>query len=111
MLCDFPSTRASIPFPFLFDLIPSIQPRAFSIASSMEVRRVVCGMCVCVCVCVYVCAYVCVVCGCACVCAGLCWYLILSLHMQAHLGRIEILMAVVKYQTKLRKPRKVVQLN
>eukprot|EP00731_Ephydatia_muelleri_P023982 Em0016g253a len=39
VLCDFPSTRASVPFSFLFDLIPPIQPRAFSIASSMEAHQ------------------------------------------------------------------------
>lgn len=60
VLCDFPSARVSIPFSFFFDLIPPIQPRAFSIASSMEL----------------------------------------------HPGIIQILVAVVRYQTKLRKPRK-----
>jgi len=35
VLQDFPSASAKIPFEYLFDLIPPIQPRAFSIASSL----------------------------------------------------------------------------
>lgn len=37
VLHDFPYSRAKIPFQYLFDLIPILQPRAFSIASSMQV--------------------------------------------------------------------------
>ena len=37
VLSDFPSARAGLPFEYLFDLIPPIQPRAFSIASSLKV--------------------------------------------------------------------------
>lgn len=36
VLQDFPSACANIPFKYLFDLIPPIQPRAFSIASSLK---------------------------------------------------------------------------
>ncbi|XP_068695868.1 NADPH-dependent diflavin oxidoreductase 1-like [Montipora foliosa] len=35
ILQDFPNASANIPFEYLFDLIPPIQPRAFSIASSL----------------------------------------------------------------------------
>ncbi|XP_078382662.1 NADPH-dependent diflavin oxidoreductase 1-like isoform X2 [Oculina patagonica] len=35
VLQDFPSASANIPFEYLLDLIPPIQPRAFSIASSL----------------------------------------------------------------------------
>lgn len=61
VLQDFPSTRAHIPFRYLFDLIPALQPRAFSIASSMT----------------------------------------------AHPHCIQILMAVVRYRSKLHRPRLV----
>ncbi|KAJ8039423.1 NADPH-dependent diflavin oxidoreductase 1 [Holothuria leucospilota] len=60
VLQDFPHVSSTIPVEYLFDLIPAIQPRAFSIASSP----------------------------------------------QRHPGEIHILMAVVKYQTKLVKPRR-----
>ncbi|XP_064396442.1 NADPH-dependent diflavin oxidoreductase 1-like [Halichondria panicea] len=59
VLQDFPTSTANLPFQYMIDLIPMLQPRAFSIASSM----------------------------------------------QAHPGQIQILMAVVKYRTKLHKPR------
>lgn len=36
---DFPKTSANIPFPYFFDIIPVLQPRAFSIASSLKVRN------------------------------------------------------------------------
>ncbi|VDI53148.1 NADPH-ferrihemoprotein reductase [Mytilus galloprovincialis] len=36
VLQDFPHTSANIPFEFLFDLIPVLQPRSFSIASSQK---------------------------------------------------------------------------
>jgi sulfite reductase alpha subunit-like flavoprotein len=58
-LCDFPLTAANIPFTYLFDLIPYLQPRAFSIASSL----------------------------------------------QCHPNRVQILMAVVSYKTRLIRPR------
>nr|XP_056716290.1 NADPH-dependent diflavin oxidoreductase 1 isoform X2 [Euleptes europaea] len=60
VLCDFPHTTCAIPCDYLFDLIPRIRPRAFSIASSM-----------------------------------------LALP-----NRIEILLAVVQYKTRLSKPRR-----
>ena len=34
ILLDFPHATAKIPFEYLFDLIPPMQPRAMSIASS-----------------------------------------------------------------------------
>ena len=37
---DFPKTSANIPLSYFFDLIPVLQPRAFSIASSLKVRVV-----------------------------------------------------------------------
>ncbi|XP_048369084.1 NADPH-dependent diflavin oxidoreductase 1 isoform X3 [Sphaerodactylus townsendi] len=60
VLYDFPHTTCAIPCNYLFDLIPRIRPRAFSIASSM-----------------------------------------LALP-----NRIEILLAVVQYKTRLSKPRR-----
>ncbi|XP_072015905.1 NADPH-dependent diflavin oxidoreductase 1-like [Amphiura filiformis] len=59
VLQDFPDVSSRIPFHYLFDLIPPIQPRAFSIASSLK----------------------------------------------AHPDQIQVLMAVVRYKTKLVKPR------
>ncbi|XP_043914460.1 NADPH-dependent diflavin oxidoreductase 1 [Protopterus annectens] len=59
VLLDFPHTTAAIPHDYLFDLIPTIRPRAFSIASSLL----------------------------------------------AYPDRIQILMAVVRYKTRLKKPR------
>ncbi|CAH3041690.1 unnamed protein product [Porites lobata] len=38
VLQDFPGASGNIPFEYLFDLIPPIQPRAFSIASSLMVH-------------------------------------------------------------------------
>ncbi|XP_070532421.1 NADPH-dependent diflavin oxidoreductase 1-like [Ptychodera flava] len=60
VLQDFPHVSSAIPFKYLFDLIPPLQPRAFSIASSL----------------------------------------------QACPNEIHILVAVVKYKTKLMKPRR-----
>ena len=37
VLQDFPNATANVSFEYLFDLIPTLQPRAFSIASSMQV--------------------------------------------------------------------------
>lgn len=59
VLQDFPLTSANIPFEYLFDLIPVLQPRSFSIASSQKMFP----------------------------------------------NEIHVLMAVVKYKTKLYKPR------
>lgn len=56
---DFPVSQAAVPFPYLFDLIPLLQPRAFSIASSAH----------------------------------------------CHANHIQILMAVVRYRSKLHRPR------
>ncbi|PVD21503.1 hypothetical protein C0Q70_17301 [Pomacea canaliculata] len=56
---DFLLTSSRVPFEYLFDLIPPLQPRAFSIASSPTV----------------------------------------------HPGRLQVLMAVVRYQTRLQHPR------
>ncbi|XP_062844915.1 NADPH-dependent diflavin oxidoreductase 1 [Trichomycterus rosablanca] len=60
VLTDFPHTTAELNVNYLLDLFPEIQPRSFSIASSLL----------------------------------------------AHPNRIQILVAVVKYKTKLHKPRK-----
>ncbi|XP_022085194.1 NADPH-dependent diflavin oxidoreductase 1-like [Acanthaster planci] len=56
---DFPKVSSRVPFTYLLDLVPQIQPRAFSIASSLK----------------------------------------------AHPNEIHVLLAVVKYKTKLFKPR------
>lgn len=60
VLADFPHTTAEIKVDYLLDLFPEIQPRSFSIASSLK----------------------------------------------AHPSRLQILVAVVSYKTKLYKPRK-----
>ncbi|MCL4145024.1 UNVERIFIED_CONTAM: hypothetical protein GTU68_001850, partial [Idotea baltica] len=59
VLSDFPDTKLNIPFEYLFDLIPPIRPRAYSIASSSKALP----------------------------------------------GKVQILMAVVKYSTILKRPR------
>ncbi|XP_051893235.1 NADPH-dependent diflavin oxidoreductase 1 isoform X2 [Pristis pectinata] len=59
VLFDFSQTTVAVPANYLFDLIPEMRPRAFSIASSQS----------------------------------------------AHPRQIQILMAVVQYKTKLKKPR------
>lgn len=56
---DFPKTSANIPFPYFFDIIPVLQPRAFSIASSLK----------------------------------------------AYPNEIQLLMAVVRYKTRIQAPR------
>nr|XP_046230937.1 NADPH-dependent diflavin oxidoreductase 1 [Scatophagus argus] len=60
VLTDFPHTTAELKVDYLLDLFPEIQPRSFSIASSL----------------------------------------------QAHPHRLQILVAVVRYKTKMYKPRK-----
>ncbi|XP_018523345.1 NADPH-dependent diflavin oxidoreductase 1 [Lates calcarifer] len=60
VLADFPHTTAELKVDYLLDLFPEIQPRSFSIASSL----------------------------------------------QAHPHRLQILVAVVRYKTKLYKPRR-----
>ncbi|XP_029921186.1 NADPH-dependent diflavin oxidoreductase 1 [Myripristis murdjan] len=60
VLADFPHTTAELKVDYLLDLFPEIQPRSFSIASSLK----------------------------------------------AHPHRLQILVAVVRYKTKLFKPRK-----
>lgn len=60
VLADFPHTTAELSVDYLLDLFPEIQPRSFSIASSLVV----------------------------------------------HPNRIQVLLAVVRYKTKLFKPRK-----
>ncbi|XP_047625005.1 NADPH-dependent diflavin oxidoreductase 1 isoform X2 [Phacochoerus africanus] len=60
VLCDFPHTASAVPPAYLFDLIPPIRPRAFSIASSLL----------------------------------------------AHPERLQILVAVVQYRTRLKEPRR-----
>ncbi|XP_031613316.1 NADPH-dependent diflavin oxidoreductase 1 [Oreochromis aureus] len=60
VLADFPHTTAELKVDYLLDLFPEIQPRSFSIASSLR----------------------------------------------AHPNRIQVLVAVVRYKTKLYKPRK-----
>ncbi|XP_045923314.1 NADPH-dependent diflavin oxidoreductase 1 isoform X1 [Micropterus dolomieu] len=60
VLADFPHTTAELKVDYLLDLFPEIQPRSFSIASSL----------------------------------------------QAHPHRLQILLAVVRYKTKLYKPRR-----
>ncbi len=37
VLADFPHATSIIPLDYLFDLIPPLKPRAFSIASSLDV--------------------------------------------------------------------------
>lgn len=37
VLCDFPHTAGAVPPDYLLDLIPPLRPRAFSIASSLQV--------------------------------------------------------------------------
>lgn len=59
-LQDFPVARGNVPFDYLFDLVPQIKPRAFSIASSRA----------------------------------------------AHPDEIQLLVAVVSYTTRLKKPRR-----
>ncbi|WAR31737.1 NDOR1-like protein [Mya arenaria] len=59
VLHDFPKTSPNIPFQYLFDMIPVLQPRSFSIASSIK----------------------------------------------AHPGEIHLLVAVVKYKTRIQAPR------
>ncbi|GIY84929.1 NADPH-dependent diflavin oxidoreductase 1 [Caerostris extrusa] len=60
VLKDFPHTTPHVPFEYLFDMIPSIRPRSFSIASSL----------------------------------------------QAHPQEFQLLVAVVEYKTRLKKPRR-----
>ncbi|KAK2144296.1 hypothetical protein LSH36_770g01014 [Paralvinella palmiformis] len=60
VLVDFPHATANLPLEYLFDLIPGMKPRAYSIASSQKV----------------------------------------------HCDELHILMAVVKYKTKLYEPRR-----
>ncbi|XP_056288353.1 NADPH-dependent diflavin oxidoreductase 1 isoform X3 [Pseudoliparis swirei] len=60
VLTDFPHTTADIKVDYLLDLFPEIQPRSFSIASSL----------------------------------------------QAHPNRLQILVAVVRYRTKMHEPRR-----
>uniref|UniRef100_A0A3P9HZ33 NADPH-dependent diflavin oxidoreductase 1 n=1 Tax=Oryzias latipes TaxID=8090 RepID=A0A3P9HZ33_ORYLA len=60
VLADFPQTTAELKVDYLLDLFPEIQPRSFSIASSLK----------------------------------------------AHPHRLQILVAVVRFQTKLQKPRR-----
>ncbi|XP_049637934.1 NADPH-dependent diflavin oxidoreductase 1 [Suncus etruscus] len=60
VLCDFPHTASAIPSDYLLDLIPPLRPRAFSIASSLQVLP----------------------------------------------SRLQILVAVVQYQTRLKEPRR-----
>ncbi|XP_023253692.1 NADPH-dependent diflavin oxidoreductase 1 isoform X2 [Seriola lalandi dorsalis] len=60
VLADFPHTTAQLKVDYLLDLFPEIQPRSFSIASSL----------------------------------------------QAHPHRLQILVAVVRYKTKIHKPRR-----
>ncbi|CAL1273527.1 unnamed protein product [Larinioides sclopetarius] len=59
VLKDFPHTTPHVPFGYLFDMIPSIRPRSFSIASALK----------------------------------------------AHPQEFHLLVAVVQYKTRLRKPR------
>lgn len=60
VLCDFPHTACAVPPDYLLDLIPPLRPRAFSIASSLQVLP----------------------------------------------SRLQILVAVVQYQTRLKEPRR-----
>ena len=40
VLQDFPHSTSNLSFQYIFDLIPILQPRAFSIASSMQVSLI-----------------------------------------------------------------------
>lgn len=91
VLADFPHTTAELGVDYLLDLFPEIQARSFSIASSLQVSQsfvVTIKIC-----CVFE------------------WILMVQLQMniwstQTHPNRLQILVAVVQYKTKLYKPRR-----
>ncbi len=91
VLQDFPSSTANLPFQYMIDLIPMLQPRAFSIASSMQVNS----------------AYTPLTPHTHTHTQAHTYHTHTHIHPQAHPGEIQILMAVVKYKTKLHKPRMV----
>lgn len=93
VLADFPHTTAELKVDYLLDLFPEIQPRSFSIASSLQVSQ----------------AFVPTICmmsllfSSQILIARLQWNIFSA---QTHQHRLQILVAVVRYKTKLFKPRR-----
>lgn len=91
VLADFPHTTAELRVDYLLDLFPEIQARSFSIASSLQVSQ----------------SFVATIK----ICCVFEWILMVQLQMniwstQTHPNRLQILVAVVQYKTKLYKPRR-----
>lgn len=91
VLADFPHTTAELRVDYLLDLFPEIQPRSFSIASSLQVNQSFIPT-------IQMKSYF--------------WYILIvqvqlkMLSAQTHPHRLQILVAVVRYKTKLFKPRR-----
>lgn len=89
LLSDFPHATSHIPYQLLFELFTPVRPRAFSIASSPEViPRPVPGWVRNILNFIF---------------DNLLYFLLFFL--QAHRAELHILVAIVKYKTKLQKPR------
>lgn len=86
VLFDFQKSACQLPLAYLFDLIPAIKPRAFSIASSLKVYTLSLFLFL------------------ACLCIH-CIILICNLK-KSDPHQLEILVAIVEYKTKLLNPRK-----